>query len=50
VAHYGDEYFYTGGSEGLEIEWLPVGTHFEIHEYDGSESLRVRDDMMWNVA
>jgi hypothetical protein len=50
VSHYGDEYFYTGGSEGLEIEWLPVGTHFEIHEYDGSESLRVRDDMMWNVA
>jgi hypothetical protein len=33
--------FYAGGGGQLEIEWLPQGTRFEIHEYDGSETLRV---------
>jgi hypothetical protein len=32
---------YHGGVKGLEVEWLPIGTRFEIHEYDGSESLRI---------
>jgi hypothetical protein len=41
---------YCGGADGLTIEWLPVGTAFRIHEYDGSESVDVRDDMYWNVA
>jgi len=42
--------FYTGGVDGLNIEWLPVGTAFRIHEYDGSESVEVRDQMDWNIA
>jgi len=37
---YGDEH-YLGGSEDLQIEWLPQGTRFEIHEYDGDESVRI---------
>ena len=41
---------YTGGTDGLEIEWVPVGTKFVIHEYDGHESLRTIDDFHWNVA
>jgi hypothetical protein len=41
---------YLGGIDGLSVEWLPVGTAFRIHEYDGSESLEVRDDMDWNIA
>ena len=41
---------YCGGADDLTIEWLPVGTAFRIHEYDGSESVDVRDDMYWNVA
>ena len=41
---------YCGGADDLTIEWLPVGTAFRIHEYDGSESLEIRDDMIWNIA
>jgi hypothetical protein len=28
---------YCGGARDLTIAWLPVGTRFRIHEYDGSE-------------
>lgn len=32
---------YLGGVKQLTVEWVPKGTRFEIHEYDGSESLRI---------
>lgn len=35
--HYG----YLGGLRDIEIQWVPVGTRFEIDEYDGHESLRI---------
>jgi hypothetical protein len=41
---------YTGGTDGLEIEWVPVGTKFVVHEYDGHESLRTIDDFYWITA
>jgi hypothetical protein len=41
---------YCGGIEDLTIEWLPVGTAFRIHEYDGSESVEIRDDINWKIA
>lgn len=41
---------YNGGARGLVIHWLPVGAHFRIREYDGSESIEVRDNMDWFVA
>ncbi len=41
---------YTGGTDGLEIQWVPVGTKFVIHEYDGHETLKTIDDFYWNVA
>ena len=41
---------YTGGMEDLTVSWLPVGTLFRIHEYDGSESLEVKEEMDWLVA
>jgi hypothetical protein len=41
---------YCGGADGLTIEWLPVGTAFRIHEYDGSESVEIRDEMDWKIA
>jgi hypothetical protein len=41
---------YCGGADGLTIEWLPVGTAFRIHEYDGSESVEIRNDITWNIA
>ena len=36
-----DENFYTGGSDGLTVEWVPKGHRFEIVEYDGRESVRI---------
>jgi len=42
--------FYTGGIDGLEIEWVPVGTKFVIDEYDGAELLRTIDDYNWITA
>jgi hypothetical protein len=41
---------YTGGTDGLEIQWVPVGTKFVVHEYDGHESLRTIDDFYWITA
>lgn len=35
----GIEDVYCGGASDLKIHWLPIGTAFEIYEYDGSESL-----------
>lgn len=42
----GIEHVYCGGANDLEIRWLPIGTAFEIDEYDGSESLRTKDDLI----
>lgn len=41
---------YFGGAGDLEVRWLPVGTCFRVHEYDGSESLEIKEDMHWEVA
>lgn len=41
---------YCGGAGDLIIEWLPVGTAFRIHEYDGSETVEIRDNMNWSIA
>jgi hypothetical protein len=40
---------YLGGAEQLRIEWIPQGTAFEIHEYDGSESIRYAE-RNWVIA
>lgn len=44
------EDFYAGGADDLRIMWLPEGTQFIIHEYDGSESVRIKEEMDWMVA
>ena len=36
---------YTGGSDGLKIYWLPIGTAFHVEEYDGSESIKTIEDL-----
>lgn len=41
---FGTAYFYTGGANNLEIEWLPVGTQFVVDEYDGSESITINPE------
>ena len=42
----GIEDVYCGGASDLQIHWLPIGTAFEIDEYDGSESLRTLADLV----
>ena len=41
---------YLGGAEDLEVAWLPVGTAFEIREYDGSETLHTIGDTHYWTA
>ena len=39
-----------GGMRDLEIAWLALGTEFRINEYDGSESIEVKEEMFWLTA
>ena len=41
---------YLGGADGLVVEWLPEGTQFFVVEYDGSETLNLRDSQQWITA
>lgn len=41
---------YMGGYKQLELEFVPRGTVFRIHEYDGSESIEALEDMDMIVA
>jgi len=45
---YPDEYF--GDLEKLSVQWITKDTAFKIDEYDGSESVSVRDQEEWIVA
>lgn len=42
----GIEDVYCGGASDLKIHWLPIGTAFEINEYDGAESLITIADLV----
>jgi len=41
-----DEYVCVLGVDGLSVHWLPIGTAFEVDEYDGAESLRTIADLV----
>ena len=41
---------YDGGMRDLTVEWLAVGTEFQINEYDGAESIEIKDDVIWMTA
>ena len=41
---------YTGGWAGVYVKWMDQGTEFVVEEYDGSESLRYRDNEDWMSA
>ena len=41
---------YTGGAEDLSIMWITQGLQFRITEYDGSESVEVRENIPWELA
>jgi len=41
---------FKGGMEDLKVEWIPEGTLFKVKEYDGSESLELKESDDWLVA
>lgn len=41
---------YCGGSEQLQISWIPIGDRFRIEEYDGSESVVTESEYVWLIA
>jgi hypothetical protein len=42
---------YLGGiDDGLQIEWLDEGTQFEVHEYDGAESVEILGPTRGHIA
>ena len=45
-----DMYISTSGWSDVEIAWLPVGTRFEITEYDGAEGIRIFDQSEYYKA
>lgn len=42
--------FCVGGAGNLVVRWLPIGTRFQVHEYDGAEHLEIEDEQVWLVA
>lgn len=41
---------YMGGYESLHLEFIPSGTMFRIHEYDGHESVETLETMGMMMA
>jgi len=41
---------YTGGLLGCEVVMVDEGTLFKINEYDGFESIELKDSDDWRVA
>lgn len=41
---------YTGGYDGLRLEFVPRGTIFYVYEYDGDESIKTPETMGMMMA
>ena len=41
---------YIGGADGLYVRWVQEGKEFIINEYDGAESLTLKDNFTWIKA
>jgi hypothetical protein len=41
---------FTGGILDLSIAWIPKGAMFRVNEYDGDESIEIKDDADWFTA
>ena len=41
---------FDGGMDDLKVAWIPEGTMFRVNEYDGNESIELKDDMDWFTA
>jgi hypothetical protein len=49
-AIFGEDTPYSGGWRDIQIKWIPVGSRFQVREYDGSESLHILDQMQFYTA
>lgn len=41
---------YSGGVQTLRVAWVPEGSEFVIEEYDGAESLMLKEEYNWITA
>ena len=41
---------FSGGVQDLRVFWVPEGSEFIIEEYDGSESLVLKEEYDWIKA
>jgi hypothetical protein len=41
---------YTGGMKDLTVVWIPEGSLFKINEYDGSETIELKENDDWIIA
>ena len=41
---------YNGAIDDLQVEWVEEGALFKVHEYDGSESIELKENDDWIVA
>jgi hypothetical protein len=41
---------YKGGMRDLEVMWILKGTEFKVVEYDGAESIELKENEYWLVA
>lgn len=41
---------YFGGLNGLTVEFVPKGSEFRVEEYDGAESLMLKEEYRWYKA
>lgn len=41
---------YTGGMKDLKVAWISEGALFRIEDYDGSESIELKENDNWLVA
>jgi hypothetical protein len=41
---------YKGGMKDLAIAWVSEGTLFRVNDYDGSESIELKENNDWIVA
>lgn len=41
---------YMGGWANIEVKWLSEGTEFIIDEYDGFETITLKDDIAFHQA
>lgn len=41
---------YYGGADQLAIAWVPRGSFYRVHEYDGYEVVQMPDELDWKQA